>query len=186
MGCHFLHQGIFLTQVSSLHFLLWQVEFLPLIHLERPSHIHCCCSVAKLCPALCNPVNCSFPILPCPSLSPGVSSNSCLLNWWCLPTISSSVAPFPPALNPSHHEGLFQWMGSLHQVAKVSELQIQHQFSSEYPGLISFRIDCFDPLAVQGTLKSLLYTIVRKSQFFGAQDSLRSNSHIRTWLLEKP
>ena len=94
MGCHFLHQGIFLTQVSSLHFLLWQVEFLPLIHLERPSHIHCCCSVAKLCPALSNPVNCSFPILPCPSLSPGVSSNSCLLNWWCLPTISSSVAPF--------------------------------------------------------------------------------------------
>ena len=57
--------------------------------------------------------------------------------------------------------------------------------SNEYSGLISFRIDWFD-LAVQGTLKSLLNTTVKKHQFFGAQPSLWSNSHIYTWLLEKP
>ena len=58
--------------------------------------------------------------------------------------------------------------------------------SNEHPGLISFRMDWLDLLAVQGTLKSLLNTTVQKHQFFGAQLSLKSNSHIHTWLLEKP
>ena len=52
--------------------------------------------------------------------------------------------------------------------------------SSEYSGLISFRRDWLDLLAVQGTLKSLLHTTVQKHQFFGAQLSLYSNSHIHT------
>ena len=58
--------------------------------------------------------------------------------------------------------------------------------SNGYLGLISFRIDCFDFLAVQGTLKSLLQTIIKKDQVFSAQLSLWSNSHIHTWLQEKP
>ena len=57
---------------------------------------------------------------------------------------------------------------------------------SEYSGLISFRMDWLDLLAVQGTLKSLLHTTIQKHQFFGAQLSLWSNSHIHTWLLGKP
>ena len=57
--------------------------------------------------------------------------------------------------------------------------------SNEYLGFISFRIDWFDLLAVQGTLKSLLQHHSSKHQFFGVQLSLWSNSHIRTWLLEK-
>ena len=57
--------------------------------------------------------------------------------------------------------------------------------SNEYSGLISFRMDWLDLLAVQGTLKSLLQHTVRKHQFFGGQLSLESNSHIHTWLLEK-
>ena len=52
--------------------------------------------------------------------------------------------------------------------------------SNEYSGLISFRMNWFDPLAVQGTLKSLLQHTVQKLQFFGAQPSLWSNSHIHT------
>ena len=57
---------------------------------------------------------------------------------------------------------------------------------NEYSGLISFRIDWFDFLAVQGTLKSLLQHHTSKaSQFFGTQLSLRFNSHIHTWPLEK-
>ena len=58
--------------------------------------------------------------------------------------------------------------------------------SNEHPGLISFRMDWLDLLAVQGTLKSLFNTIVQRRQFFGAQLYLLSNSHIHTWLLEKP
>ena len=54
--------------------------------------------------------------------------------------------------------------------------------SNEHPGLISFRMDWLDLLAVQGTLKSLL----QKHQFFGAQLSSQSNSHIHTWPLENP
>ena len=55
--------------------------------------------------------------------------------------------------------------------------------SSEYSGLISFRIDLFDFFAVQGTLKSPLQHSSWKHQFFGAQPSLRFNSHVSTWLL---
>ena len=58
--------------------------------------------------------------------------------------------------------------------------------SIEYSGLISFRIDWFDLLAVQGTLRIFSSTTVQKHQFFGAQPSLWSNSHIHTWILEKP
>ena len=56
----------------------------------------------------------------------------------------------------------------------------------ENSGLISFRIDGLDLFAVQGTLKSLLQTTIRKHQFFCTQPSLWSNSYIHTWLLEKP
>ena len=58
--------------------------------------------------------------------------------------------------------------------------------SNEYSGLISFRMDWLDLLAVQGTLKSLLQHHSSKASIFGAQLSLLSNSHIHTWLLEKP
>ena len=58
--------------------------------------------------------------------------------------------------------------------------------SNEYSGLISFRIDWFDLLVVQRTLKSLLQHTIQKHQFFRAQLSLWSNSHICTWLLRKP
>ena len=63
----------------------------------------------------------------CPPLSLRVCSNSCPLHWWCHLTISSSATPFPPALSLSQHQGLFQWVSSLHQVAKVLEFQLQHQ-----------------------------------------------------------
>ena len=75
---------------------------------------------------------------------------------WVSDAIQSSrplLSPSPPAFNLSQHQGLFQWVGSSHQVAKILELQINP--SNEYSGLISFRIDWFDLLAVQGTLKSL-------------------------------
>ena len=85
------------------------------------------------------------------------------------------LSPSPPALNLSQHQGLFQGVSSLHHVAKVLELQLQHQSLQWYSGLISFRIDWLDLLAVQGTLKSLLQhhsskgSILRCSAFFIVQ-----------------
>ena len=81
--------------------------------------------------------------------------------------------PFPPALNLSQHQGLFQWVDWSHQVAKVFVFSISP--SSEYSGLISLRIDWFDFLAVQGTLNSLLQhhsskaSVLRHSAFFMVQ-----------------
>ena len=97
---------------------------------------------------------------------------------WVSDAIQPSLplsSPSPLAFNLSQHQGLFQWVSSLHQVAKVLEFQLQHQSSNEYSGLISFRIDWFDLLAVQGTLKSLLQnhsskaSILRHLAFFIVQ-----------------
>ena len=64
--------------------------------------------------------------------------------------------PSPPMFNFSQHQGLFKWVSSLNQVTKVLEFSFSISPSNEYSGLISFRMDWFDLLAVQGTLKSLL------------------------------
>ena len=83
-------------------------------------------------------------------------------------------SPTPPALNLSQYQGPFKWISSSHQVAKVLEFQLQHQ-SNEHSGLISFRMDWLDLLAVQGALKSLLQhhssktSILQLSAFFIAQ-----------------
>ena len=63
----------------------------------------------------------------CPSPTPGAYSNTCPLSWWCHPTISSSVVPFSSCLKSVPHQGLFKWVCSSHQVAKVLAFQLQHQ-----------------------------------------------------------
>ena len=84
------------------------------------------------------------------------------------PLLSSS----PSTFNLSQHQSLFKWVSSLHQVAKVLEFQLNVSPSNEHPGLISFRKDWLDFLAVQGTFKSLLQhqnskaSIIRHSAFF--------------------
>ena len=65
-------------------------------------------------------------------------------------------SPSPPALNPSQHQSLFQWVNSLYEVAKVLEFQLSVIPYKEISGLISSKMDWLDLLAVQGTLKSLL------------------------------
>ena len=93
--------------------------------------------------------------LACPSLSPGVCSNSCPLSQWCHPTISSSVTPYS-CPQSSQHQGIFQWVSSVHQVAKYWSFSFSISPSNECSELISFRIDWFNLLEVQGSLKSLL------------------------------
>ena len=64
---------------------------------------------------------------PCPSPTPRVHPNPHPSSQWCHPAISSSVVPFSSCPNPSQHQGLFQWVSSSHEVAKVLEFQLQHQ-----------------------------------------------------------
>ena len=116
-----------------------------------------CCLDAKSCPTLRpHGLQGKHARLPCPSLSPRVRSDSCPLSRWCHPAISPSVTPFSFAFNLSQHEGLFQWVSSLHQVAKILEFQLQHQ-SFQWMFRVDFRISLqFDLLAVQRALKILL------------------------------
>jgi len=96
------------------------------------------------------------------------------------------LSPSPFAFILSQHQGLFQWVSSLHQVAKVLELQLQNQSFQWTFRMISFRMDWFDLPAVQGTLKSLLQhhsskaSILRHSTFFTVQ------LYIHAWVVEKP
>ena len=111
--------------------------------------------------------------LPCPTPTPGACSNSRPSSPWGHPTISSSVVPFSSCLQsfPASRSFLMsQFFASGGQKIGVSASSISP--SREYSGLISFRIDWFDLLAVQGTLKSLLQHPAQKHQFFGAQLSL--------------
>ena len=102
-----------------------------------------------------HPMDCSFPGFPVHhQLRELAQTHVC----WVGDVIQSShplSSPFPPAFNLSQHQGLFQWVYSSHQVAKLLEFQLQHQSFQWISGLISFRMDWFDLLAVQGTLKSL-------------------------------
>ena len=106
---------------------------------------------------------------PCPSPTPRVYSNSRASSQWCHSAISSSVVPF------SQHQGLFQGVSPLHQVAKYWSFSFSNSPSNGYSGLISFRIDWLDGLAVQRTLKSLLQhrsskaSILQCSAFFIVQ-----------------
>ena len=95
--------------------------------------------------------------LPCPSFSAGVCSNSCPLSWWCHPAISSSVIPFSFCLQSFPASGFFCNESALCiRWPKCWSFSFSTSPSKEYLGLISFKIDWFDLLVVQRTLKSLL------------------------------
>ena len=93
----------------------------------------------------------------CSSLSHGVCSNSCPLNRWWHPTISSSVFPLSFLFNLSEHQVLFQWAVLRVRWPKYWSFSFSISPSNEYSGLISFGIDLFGLLAIQGTLRSLLH-----------------------------
>ena len=142
-------------------------------------------SITQSCLTLCDPKNHSTPGLPIHHQLPestqthGHGVGDAIQPSHLLPS------PSPPALNLSQHHGLFQWVSFSHQVIKDWRFSFNISPSIEHPGLISFRMDWLDLFAVQGTLKTLLHTTVQKRQFFSAQPSLQSNSHIHTWPLEK-
>ena len=121
----------------------------------------------------------------CPSPTTGVHSNSCALSRWCHPAISSSVIPFSscpqslPASEAFPMSQLFAWGGqSIGISASVLPMNTQDWSPLEWTGWIS--------LQSKGLSRVFSNTTVQNHQFFSAQPSSQSNSHIRTWPLEKP
>ena len=123
---------------------------------------------------------------PCPSPTPGVYPNSGPLSWWCHPTISSSVVPFSSCLQSFPASGSFpvsqhfpsggQSIGASASVS-VLTMNIQGWFPLRLTALISLQTK---------RLSRVFSSIIQYHQFFGAQPSSWTNSHIHTWLLEKP
>ena len=142
-------------------------------------------SVAQLCPTL-QPHESQHAWPPCPSTTPRVHSNSCPSSWWCHPAISASVIPFSscpqslPASESFSMSQFFAWGGqSIGVSASASVLPMNTQDWSplEWTGWIS----------LQSKVLSRVFsnTTVQKHQFFSAQPSSQSNSHIHTWPQEK-
>ena len=134
-----------------------------------------CCSVAKSCATLCDPINYRIPGFSVLHYLPKFAQ--VYISW-----VSDAFQPSHPLPAPSsfafslcQHQVFIQWVGSSYWVAKVLELQLQHLSFNEYSGLISFKIDWFDLLAVQGTLKSIFQhhnskaSILQCSAFFMVQ-----------------
>ena len=123
---------------------------------------------------------------PCPPQTPRVYSNSCPSSWWCHPAISSSVIHFSscpqslPASGSFPMSQLFAWGGQSIGVsasASVLPMNTQDLSPSEWTGWIS--------LQYKGLSRVFSNMTVQKHQFFSAQLSSQSNSHIHTWPLEK-
>ena len=130
----------------------------------------CCCCLLVMSNSL-RPHRLQQARLPCPSLTPGAHSSSCPSNRWCHPTISSFVIAFSSSLQTCFKIGASA-------SASVLPMNIQVWFPLGLTGRIS--------LQSTGLSRVFSNTTVQKHPFFGAQFSLWSNSHIHTWLLEKP
>ena len=124
---------------------------------------------------------------PCPSLTPGVHSDSRPKSWWCHPAISSSIIPFsscPQSLPASESfvmSQLFAWGGQSTGVSALASFlpkKSQGWSPSQWTGWIS--------LQSKRLSRVFSNTTLQKHQFFGAQPSSQSNSHIHTWPQEKP
>ena len=140
-------------------------------------------SVTRLCLTLCDPWTSA-----CLSLSITSSwtcSSSYPLSRWCHPTISSSVIPFSSCLQSFPASGSFPMSQTCSSWwPKYWSFSFSISPFNEYSGLISFRMDWFDLLAVPGTFKSLLQHHSSKASILWCSAFLWSNSHIHTWLLE--
>ena len=137
-----------------------------------------CCSVAQSCPSLCNPMGCSMPGFHVLYHLPKLAQTN-------IYQVGDTIQPSHPQSSPSclqsfPESGSFQWVNSLHEVAKVLELQLlpmntQDWFPLGWTGLIS--------LQPKG-LSRVFNTTIWKHQLFGTQPFLWSNSHTHTWILE--
>ena len=130
--------------------------------------------------------------LPCPSLSPGAILSTTLPKLMSIELVmlpNHLILHHPLLLLPSIFPSIsiFSSELALHMMwPKHCSLSFSISPSNEYSGLISSRVGWFDLFVVQGSLKSPLSTTIQKHRFFSAKPFLWSNSHVYTWLLEKP
>ena len=185
VGCSFLLQGIFRTKRSNQNLLHWQADCLPLRHLERLNSVQFS-SVALWCLTLCNPMNRSTPGLPIHHHLPEFTQTR-LLRRWCHPAISSSVVPFSscpqslPASESFPMSKFFAWDGQSTGVSALASFLPKNTKDWSHLGWTGW-----NSLQFKGLSRVFFNTTVQKHQFFGAQLSSQSNSHIHTWPLEKP
>ena len=142
-------------------------------------------SVAQSCLTLCDPMNRSTPGLPVHHQLPELTQTHV---HWVGDAIQPShplSSPSPPGFNLSQHQGLFQWVSSLQQVAKVMEFQLQHLLAMNIQDWFPLGWTGWISLQSKGRSRVFSNSTVQKHQFFGAQPSLWSNSRIHTWLPEK-
>ena len=135
-------------------------------HLKQSGHNECliykccwCCLVAQSCLTLCHLIDCNTPVF--------------------------SVLYYLPEFAQTHVHWVDDVIQPSHLLLPPSP-PVLRDFSNEYSGLISFRIDWFDVLGVQGTLKSLLQHHNSKASILWCSAFFTVQSHIHTWLLEKP
>ena len=134
--------------------------------------------VTQSCLTLCDPMNCSTPGLPVRHRLPEFTQTHVHRVSDAIQPSHPLSSPSPPAPNPSQHQVFSNESTLCMRWPKYWSFSFSIIPSKEIPGLISFRMDWLDLLALQGTLKSLLQHQVQKHQFFSAQPSLWSNSHI--------
>ena len=123
--------------------------------------------------------------LTCPSPAPGACSNSCPSSWWCHPTISSSVILFSSCLQSFPTSGSFpmsQFFASGGRIIGPSASVLPMNIQDWFP----LGLACLISLQSKRLSRVFSNTTVKKHQFFVAQLSLLSNSHIHTWPQEKP
>ena len=123
--------------------------------------------------------------LVCPSLSPRVWPDSWPMSQRCYIASCPLLSPFPPAFNLSQQQGLFQCVSSLHQVAKVLELELQHQ-SFQWIFKVGLGLTGLISLPSKGLSSAFSSTKIWKHQFLNVHPSSWSNFHIHTQLLETP
>ena len=132
-------------------------------------------SVTQSCPTPCDPMNRSMPGIPAHHQLVEFTQTHVHGVGDAIQPSHPLSSPSPPALNLSQHQSLFQWVNSSHEVTKYWSFGVSTTTSKELPGLVSFRMDWLDLLAVQGTLKSLLQhhsskaSILQLSAFFTVQ-----------------
>ena len=120
-----------------------------------------------------------------PSPSPGICSNSCPMSWWCHQIISSSVIPFSPCLQSFPASVSFSMSRFFTSGGQVLELQLQQQSFQWIFRTDFLRIDWFDLLAVQGTLKNLIQHHRWKASMPWCSAFFTVQLSFHTWLLEK-
>ena len=143
-------------------------------------------SVTQLCPTLCDPMNRSTPGLPVHHQLLEFTQTHAHRVGDAIQPSHPLWSPSPSDPNPSQHQGLFLWVNSSHEVAKVLEFQLQ-------ASVLLMNTQDWSPLGWTGWIslqskglsRVFSNTTVQKHPFFSAQLSSQSNSHIHTWPLEK-